>query len=195
MEAGAVTRERVSQLTVLGDGTCAALVRVRGDLQRLREQSAERSDVLSYSVSEDGDGSGTAYIRTRPPAAVERLAAIPREHAVLVDFPLEAVGADAVVVTMVGEDDATLRAALDSLPDGVETTVRRVGPSPPEDDRVSLTERQREVVTAALELGYYDSPRRATHEAVAERVGLAPVTVTEHLQKAETRVFTALFDG
>lgn len=55
-----------------------------------------------------------------------------------------------------------------------------------------LTDRQREVRAVAEKLGYYDTPRRATHEDVADRIGLSIGTVTEHLQKIEASVFDQL---
>ncbi len=48
-----------------------------------------------------------------------------------------------------------------------------------------LTERQREVVRTAHELGYYDVPRTTSTEEVAEAVGVNPSTAAEHLQRAE----------
>ena len=49
----------------------------------------------------------------------------------------------------------------------------------------SLTARQRAAVRAALDLGYYDVPREADHEAVADAIDCAPSTAAEHLRKAE----------
>jgi predicted DNA binding protein len=49
----------------------------------------------------------------------------------------------------------------------------------------TLTERQREVVRTAYSMGYYEVPRSSSTEDVAERVGLDPSTVAEHLQRAE----------
>ncbi|MFQ3294867.1 MAG: putative DNA binding protein [Halobacteriales archaeon] len=54
-----------------------------------------------------------------------------------------------------------------------------------------ISERQRVAVLAALELGYYDTPRRATHEEVADAIWVAPSTVSEHLQKAELKLVRA----
>lgn len=56
---------------------------------------------------------------------------------------------------------------------GPETTIDR------------LTDRQREVIRTAHSLGYYDVPRAASTEDVAEELGLDPSTVAEHLQRAE----------
>jgi predicted DNA binding protein len=56
----------------------------------------------------------------------------------------------------------------------------------------TLTARQLEVLDVALEKGYYDAPRRATHEAVAAELVCSAATVGEHLRKIERQVFTAL---
>lgn len=48
-----------------------------------------------------------------------------------------------------------------------------------------LTDRQREVVEATYDLGFYDVPRRASTEDVASELGVDAATVSEHLQRAE----------
>jgi hypothetical protein len=45
-----------------------------------------------------------------------------------------------------------------------------------------LTERQREILTVALELDYYTVPQRTTRRNIANRVGLSVGTVVEHLR-------------
>ena len=51
-----------------------------------------------------------------------------------------------------------------------------------------LTERQAEILTAALEAGYYDSPRTCTLTELAEDLEMAPSTCSEILHRAEERV-------
>jgi predicted DNA binding protein len=89
----------------------------------------------------------------------------------------------------VGENPS-LQRLLDRLPDTIDAEVRRLttaGPSMvPFVDR--LTDRQRRVMTVALERGYYDEPRTATLEDVAAELGLAAGTVAEHVRKAESRL-------
>ncbi|WP_244605387.1 helix-turn-helix domain-containing protein [Halorhabdus rudnickae] len=41
-------------------------------------------------------------------------------------------------------------------------------------------------------MGYYSEPRQAFLEDVSGIVGIAPVTVGEHLRKVEQRVFSEL---
>lgn len=58
--------------------------------------------------------------------------------------------------------------------------------------RSLLTERQRKVLDAAVDLGYYSVPRRVTSSDVAEAAGCAPSTASEHLRKVEARVLSSL---
>nr|WP_255666400.1 helix-turn-helix domain-containing protein [Haladaptatus sp. DYF46] len=55
-----------------------------------------------------------------------------------------------------------------------------------------MTERQREVLQAAITLGYYQEPRKATHDEIAAVTGLSETTVGEHLRKVEATVFSSL---
>jgi predicted DNA binding protein len=51
-----------------------------------------------------------------------------------------------------------------------------------------LTERQRELLAAALRSGYYDTPRTCTLTELAEEVGAAKSTVSESLHRAEEKI-------
>jgi len=51
-----------------------------------------------------------------------------------------------------------------------------------------LTERQQSLITAAIEHGYYDTPRQSTLSELAETVGVAKSTASETLHRAEERV-------
>ena len=43
-----------------------------------------------------------------------------------------------------------------------------------------------------LDLGYYDQPHEAPHEAIAETLDCAPSTASNHLQKAEAGLVRAV---
>jgi len=51
-----------------------------------------------------------------------------------------------------------------------------------------LSERQSEVVTAALQAGYYEWPRETNAESLAAQLGIAHSTFLEHLRKAERQL-------
>lgn len=58
-----------------------------------------------------------------------------------------------------------------------------------------LTERQREVLSAAKRLGYYEVPRRATTKDVAKELGISKATTVEHIRKAERRLIEQVLVG
>jgi len=59
-----------------------------------------------------------------------------------------------------------------------------------------LTDRQRTVLEAAYQSGYYDWPRRGSSaEDLSESLGVAPQTVLEHLRKAERVVVDDVFES
>jgi DNA-binding CsgD family transcriptional regulator len=187
------TRERIYHLTVLEDETMVLLGRVSGELDRLETVLDADENALDHTLSRDDGGDGAlVFLHARPPTAIRAFLQLPRTHEVFFDFPIEGAGDGRLRVEMIGETNAALRDALGAVPDGVDVTVERLGPYPSDDVDALLTARQREVLATARELGYYETPRRATHEDVADRIGLSVGTVTEHLQKIEARVFEHL---
>jgi DNA-binding CsgD family transcriptional regulator len=208
-EGSGISRERIYNLNVLDDGTVVLLGRVRGDLDRVRELVAGRTEVLGYSVSggagsesRNGDGSGgersadggLVFVHARPPPELARFLTLPRTHEVFLDFPIEGTPEGGLRVVMLGETNAVLQRAFADVPAELAPTVERLGPyaDGPAGAAALLTDRQREVLAAAQELGYYEVPRRATHRDVADRLGLSVGTVGEHLQKIEARVLGTL---
>jgi predicted DNA binding protein len=58
----------------------------------------------------------------------------------------------------------------------------------------SLTDRQKEIITAAQKNGYYTLPRKITLERLSKKLGISKATTTEHLQKAENQIISRLID-
>lgn len=57
-----------------------------------------------------------------------------------------------------------------------------------------LTERQREVLEMAHRRGYYDWPRKATQEELADELGITTSTFTQHLRSAEQKLIAMVFE-
>jgi DNA-binding MarR family transcriptional regulator len=99
----------------------------------------------------------------------------------------------AVEVSVVGSQGDISRSvdALDEV--GVDVLVDRLadyrGPRTPLD---ALTDRQREVLRTAHEMGYYEIPRAVATDAIAAELDLDPSTVVEHLQRAERNLLDDL---
>ena len=58
----------------------------------------------------------------------------------------------------------------------------------------ALTERQREALAVAHESGYYAWPREVTCQTLADELGVAAPTFTEHLRTAEQKLIKLLFE-
>jgi len=174
---------------------------IDGDCEAAREALLATPETIdasaSVSVAPGDDEPGAGYLLVR----------LDREAHPLLRGMVEAIGTEGLVVLkplvyrdgqvdarLVG-DAPVLQTVVDRLPDTVETEIQKVGSegSMPRSTAParSLSRRQREALEAALALGYYGKPRQATHEDVAERLGCAPSTASEHLQKAEAKLVRA----
>lgn len=57
----------------------------------------------------------------------------------------------------------------------------------------TLTDRQRDIISAAYFNGYYEKPRQITGDELAAEFDIAGATLNEHLRSAEQKIFDELF--
>ena len=98
-----------------------------------------------------------------------------------------------------------VREYVDSVTDTIETielvakyepeSIRETRPELASSVDGELTERQREAVRVAFYAGYFDWPRTADAETVAEELGIAQSTFSQHLRAAERKLLEALYDA
>ncbi|SER13933.1 helix-turn-helix domain-containing protein [Natrinema salaciae] len=157
------------------------------------EAALEGTDrVDEYELTRTGDRTFTVYVRDVPDGVDERLLTLFTRGSLVVLPPIEYRSDWTVRFSVVGES-TDLRRALEGVPDGIETAVDRVGEYDGSDDAVgALTDRQRETLRVARDLGYFEVPRSAGVEDVAAELDCAPGTAAEHLRKAEAAVMGAL---
>jgi hypothetical protein len=169
-------------------GTPAVLFRVEGAREPYRERIAAVDGVDEFELTTGGDGWFYAFVRATPSDDEWEWLLAFAYASILVVPPVEYTDGGDAVFDVVGDRD-DLRGLLSELPDLVDVTVERVGEY---DRRRSpqrpLTDRQREALAAAVDLGYYDVPREATLGDVADELGVASSTVSDHLRKAEAAV-------
>ncbi|MFB6253366.1 MAG: helix-turn-helix domain-containing protein [Halobacteriaceae archaeon] len=83
---------------------------------------------------------------------------------------------------------STLGEELDAM--GINYTIESIYQQI--DSEQLLTDQQWQVLQAALEHGYYDTPRTCTQEEIADITGLAKSTCSETLHRAEERIIKRL---
>lgn len=108
-----------------------------------------------------------------------------------------------LLLTFHAPEVETVRDIVDDLErtfDSVE--VRRLAQAPESDgedavsvDRGRLTDRQREVMRTAHEMGYFEYPRDSNATEVAAELDIAPSTFSEHLAAAQGKLMDAVLDG
>ncbi|PSQ41211.1 helix-turn-helix domain-containing protein, partial [Halobacteriales archaeon SW_12_71_31] len=59
-------------------------------------------------------------------------------------------------------------------------------------DRDALTDRQREVLRTAYEMGYFEYPRESNATEVAAALDISPSTLAEHLAAAQGKLLDEL---
>lgn len=106
------------------------------------------------------------------------------------------VDGDGLDVTLVGSQDAIAREIGEYEAAGMTVLLERLGAyEGPRDTLAVLTNRQREVIETAHERGYFDVPRTVSTADLADELDLDPSTVSEHLQRAERNLVTALLES
>lgn len=180
----------VHRVEMLSDGTVAAVVGFEGDHRPVRDALANDEMVEEYSVTPEADG--LFLVQFEPRETVRDMLRARRETAVRIQLPFALNADGSVTATFLG-DDATVTEALEFVPAPVDAEILRLRDVAAPDRSVfdRLTDRQREVLDAAVDAGYYDDPRGATHEELAATLDVAPTTVSEHLRRIERRVFAA----
>lgn len=185
-------RVAIDHIMGLADGAGVARCRLRGDAETVDDVLTDTEGVLDHNVT-DTDGTLYVYVHFVPTETAETLLELRRAHELVVRTPIRWLADGRLEVSAVG-DDRTLQAAVEDLPEAVDVELVELTEYDPASERPEalLTDRQLEVLDAALEVGYYEEPRRGTQADVAEAVGLAPATVGEHLRRIEGTVLRSL---
>lgn len=187
----AVERERIHRVDLLADGTGVMLAEATGDRERYEAILTDSEYVHEFAVT-GAEGRWYSYTHFDPTETTRAMMERRRENELMLEMPVEITDDGAMEMTMVGSQEA-FSGATGTDYDGWQVEILELGDHPPtlSDLFAALTSRQQEVLEAAVDLGYYESPRAATQADVAEAVEATPSTVGEHLQKVESRVFQA----
>jgi hypothetical protein len=165
------------------------LLYLDGDLMTFERVLADTDLVREYDVTSFGDGRGYAYVNSDPHPTEWKLFQIAARPGLVTASPIQYHHDGSISMRIIGPADK-LQAAVAAIPAEIETTIKQVGEYdlgqaaiPP-----SVPPRQREALAVAYDAGYYEVPRQASRDDVADRLDCAPSTASEHLQKAERRL-------
>ena len=167
-----------------------ALYVIDGDADAFRTEIDDASIVVEHELTRVDDGRFYLLVVGRPSAAPlfqQVIDAVTRVGLIVATPIVYREGT--VQFRIVGPADV-LQSMVEAVPPGFDVEIHEIGTFPDASTApaTALSERQRAAITAALELGYYDTPRKATHADIAEQLSCAPNTATEHLQKAEAKL-------
>jgi len=172
---------------------------------KFKDPSVNVKDVLSdrmlrdfdgklQLLENDEDGASIYFIKGRPPRPTPAM-----ENKRISMYPLLPFSFrdGKVRVTLVGSDEQ-VKEVLDNMKnEGISCRVvslmdAKFSPSSP----ISrLTEKQRDAITLAFSLGYFDTPRKISTEELATKLGLADSTFVVHLRRAERRLLANMLDA
>ncbi|MDZ7731344.1 MAG: helix-turn-helix domain-containing protein [Natrialbaceae archaeon] len=190
-----IEQRLIHNINLLDDGTAVVITELSGDFDRMAELVTESDNIIEYHPSV-WDERVLVYTHFHRTETTRELLSLFGEYELILDFPLEYRDDGGLRALVVGAEK-TFRTVLDAIPDSVSVRLEQTGDYEPEADRLYslLTRRQQQILDVALELGYYNEPRQATHKDIAEELELSDGTVGEHLRKIEATIFSALTPG
>lgn len=186
-ESDAVETYRMLHWNRSEAGAKTLLFYVEGDREAYESKLDATLSVGEYAVTPVDDDSFYAYVVDESADTGADIADALSRDGVVVVSPLEYLPDGRVRFTVVGEP-APLRSAVAAIPDEIAVELERAGEYDESGSSSPLSDRQREAMAAAVDVGYYDVPRQGSLEEVADRLGCSTGTASEHVRKAESKL-------
>lgn len=158
------------------------------DVDAILAEMRAHATVTDVSVLRRTDNGALLQFETTMPLLLGPL----RESGIPLELPFTLQDGEARWEVTASRDRlAELGDQLDEfgIPFTVETVHPHVGPEHP------LTDKQLRLVEAAVERGYYDTPRRCTLTELADELGMAKSTCSETLHRAEGTIVKRFLEG
>ncbi|WP_336002646.1 helix-turn-helix domain-containing protein [Halorientalis halophila] len=175
------------------DDTGVGLVELSGpDIPAVVKRIEERESILSLELLGESDDRTLIQFETTEPLLLFSV----RESGVPLEPPVEIQDGRATVEVTASQDRLSkFGTQLEQF--GMSFDVEYVRRTVDATEQL-LTDRQRDLIVAAVQQGYYDTPRESSLTELADHLGMAKSTVSETLHRAEETVvkeFVAELDG
>ncbi len=165
------------------------------EIGRRRDSLRRRYHLRDFEILEVGPQGRTyvALLRQETPGILEDLLA--ELGASVTPIPPTVVGKERAVLTFVADEEAekTILGLLATLGVPFELKSRQRVRASAASDPGDLTARQREVLSLAWNLGYFDVPARVGLGKIASLSGMSRNTVSQHLRRGLRRVLRERF--
>ncbi|MDB9247563.1 helix-turn-helix domain-containing protein [Halorubrum ezzemoulense] len=191
-ESDAIGRDVLLHGSLFDETADTFLFYVEGDIDVYVDALRSVDRIREFEVTQI-DGTGYyVFLTQRRDAVDDAMFGSLRRTGIVVVPPIDFRPSGVARLTILG-DHEPLREGLAALPERIESEVLRIGEYDWRQHLFDpgLTDRQFDAVAAAVECGYYESPRAASVSDVAERIGASPSTASEHLRKAESAMMNA----
>ncbi|WP_049925049.1 helix-turn-helix domain-containing protein [Halopiger goleimassiliensis] len=167
---------------VPGSNSGFALVRITGpDVAEVVDEMNDHAQITELTLAQWSENEATVHFETTQPL----LLFSSKESGMPIELPVEITDGEATIeVTGSRERLAELAEQLERF--GLKYRIEHVRERLHESQL--LSERQLEVIAAAVEEGYYDTPRRCSLTELAEQLGIAKSTCSETLHRAEEAI-------
>lgn len=192
-----IDRGEIINWQYLRDGSMIEMYQIEKDEDVTVSPNHIPTETLAFERFDPPGAYVYVYHRAKPNEVVGALIELIDNYNLVIDLPIR-FDEDEITVTMLGETDK-LQAAYDMIPEPIKdhTTVERVKSFSPVAHGVAseLTPRQRQILDAAIDVGYYSVPRDGTTADVGDAADCAPSTAAEHLRKIEARVLSTVAEA
>lgn len=191
-----IAEARVLDLTTTVDGVDNLLFAIDGDPTPFADEATDTPGIEAVELSSPTPERTFALVVMRPlkTPLFDAIHRASTRAGLVVRTPI--IYRDGNMYATAVGDSETLQVALEDVPDAVDIQIDEIGRFQGRLDEpgTTLSDRQQTALAVALDLGYYEQPRGATHEDVAAELGCAPQTASDHLQKAEAKLVRAVMD-
>lgn len=188
LESSMITPNTLVSANCLSRSAASFIYRFDETPTELMSQGEKRDIIIEMDMLQERDGHIDIYFHTEMRSG-HLLHKIKRTNPIIVEMPVEYSKNLTASIRILGPDriiDSTYK----TIDESKGVSLEKVGYSyPTSDDHLEiLTERQQEILRAALLEGYYEIPRQTNHEALGERFDVEPQTVGEHIRKIESKI-------
>ncbi|WP_335999019.1 helix-turn-helix domain-containing protein [Halorientalis halophila] len=194
-ETPGVTRDAVLNIEWMDDGGLSVLYRLGADEPAtVRDALDSDETVREYEIVETDGPWLYAFILAERSDLMGELLDIADEFTLVIDGPFEWTD-EGVDITVAGRMEDIQRAHARAS-EHFDLTIDRLREYEPAHvgPLAQLTDRQREALRTAYELGFYETPRRTSYEEIATELGCVPSTANDLLRRTEARLVGAVLD-